>query len=164
MGSDLIKGEVLVGFAISLTNIAIHAVMMAVLVSTAHRASHLTRSAHPKLRLIVPMWATVSVLMLAHLIEVLVWGATYELLGAVPHGADSFYFAFVNYTTLGYGDIIPASRWRLLGPLTAMNGVLLFGWSTAVMYDTLRTIVTVSPISGEAAAVGVAKQNQIQAN
>ena len=47
-------------------------------------------------------------------------------------------FAFVNYTTLGYGDIIPVARWRLLGPLTAMNGVLLFGWSTAVIYHVLR--------------------------
>ncbi len=164
MGSDLVKGEVLVGFAISLTNIAIHAVMMAVLVSTAHRASHLTRTAHPTLRLIVPMWATVSVLMLAHLLEVLVWGATYELLNAVPHGADSFYFAFVNYTTLGYGDIIPASRWRLLGPLTAMNGVLLFGWSTAVMYDTLRTIVNVIPRSGDADRAGLVQENQNEAN
>jgi hypothetical protein len=163
MGSDLVKGEVLVGFAVSLTNIAIHAVMMAVLVWTVHRASHLTRTAHPKLRLIVLMWATVSVLMIAHLIEVMVWGATYELLKAVPHGDESFYFAFVNYTTLGYGDIIPAARWRLLGPLTAMNGVLLFGWSTAVMYDTLRTIVNVAPMTGAAATVGTGK-DEIQAS
>jgi hypothetical protein len=49
-------------------------------------------------------------------------------------------FAFVNYTTLGYGDILPAQNWRLLGPMTAMNGVLLFGWSAAVIYDILRTI------------------------
>ena len=96
------------------------------------------------------MWATVTVLMFAHLSEILVWGAVYDLLGAVPHGVDSFYFAFVNYTTLGYGDIIPATRWRLLGPLAAMNGVLLFGWSTAVMYDILRTVAHVIPMIGGA--------------
>jgi hypothetical protein len=154
MGSDLLHGEVLVGFAVSLTAIAIHSVMMAVLVWTAHRTSHLTRAAHVRLRLIVLMWATVTVLMFAHLSEVLVWGLVYELLGAVPHGSDSFYFAFVNYTTLGYGDIIPASRWRLLGPLTAMNGVLLFGWSTAVMYDILRTVAHVIPLTGAAVRLG----------
>jgi hypothetical protein len=44
----------------------------------------------------------------------------------------------VNYTTLGYGDVIPVERWRLLGPITAMNGVLLFGWSTAVIFEVLR--------------------------
>jgi len=57
--------------------------------------------------------------------------------------ADAAYFAFVNYTTLGYGDILPASDWRLLGPIAAMNGVLLFGWSTAVIYDVLRSVVDV---------------------
>jgi hypothetical protein len=46
--------------------------------------------------------------------------------------------AWVNYTTLGYGDVIPMARWRLLGPMTAMNGVLLFGWSTAVIFQVLR--------------------------
>ena len=48
------------------------------------------------------------------------------------------YFAFVNYATLGYGDIVPLERWRLLGPITAMNGALLFGWSTAVIFEVLR--------------------------
>ena len=56
---------------------------------------------------------------------------------AAPAGADVVYFAFVNYTTLGYGDVVPVERWRLIGPMTAMNGVLVFGWSTAVIFDVL---------------------------
>ena len=44
----------------------------------------------------------------------------------------------MNYTTLGYGDVVPVERWRLIGPMTAMNGVLLFGWSTAVIFEVLR--------------------------
>ena len=44
----------------------------------------------------------------------------------------------MNYTTLGYGDVIPVVRWQLLGPMTAMNGVLLFVWSTAVILEVLR--------------------------
>ena len=56
-------------------------------------------------------------------------------------GTDLVYFAFVNYTTLGYGDVIPVERWHLLGPMTAMNGVLLFGWSTAVIVEALRNVV-----------------------
>ena len=57
----------------------------------------------------------------------------------VAPAADPFYFAFVNYTTLGYGDVVPSAEWRLIGPITAMNGVLLFGWSTAVLFDVIRT-------------------------
>jgi hypothetical protein len=60
------------------------------------------------------------------------------VLDTAPKDADLAYFAFVNYTTLGYGDITPVARWRLLGPMTAMNGVLLFGWSTAVIFEVLR--------------------------
>jgi hypothetical protein len=66
------------------------------------------------------------------------WSLVYAIVDAAPMGADLVYFAFVNYTTLGYGDVVPVERWRLLGPMTAMNGVLLFGWSTAVIFEPVR--------------------------
>ena len=84
------------------------------------------------------MIAAVTVLMIAHLAEVLVWSLIYAIFGVAPEGSDIIYFAFVNYTTLGYGDVTPVERWHLLGPMTAMNGVLLFGWSTAVIFEVLR--------------------------
>ena len=59
----------------------------------------------------------------------------------VPRDSGFIYFAFVNYTTLGYGDVIPVKDWQLLGPITAMNGVLLFGWSTAVIFEVLRKAI-----------------------
>ena len=90
------------------------------------------------------MIATVSVLMAAHIAEVLVWSFAYAIVGAAPPGTDLIYFAFVNYTTLGYGDVTPVERWHLLGPMTAMNGVLLFGWSTAVIFAVLRRTMMTS--------------------
>ncbi|HEU0082726.1 MAG TPA: potassium channel family protein, partial [Bradyrhizobium sp.] len=95
-------------------------------------------TAYQTFRLIAVMSATVTVLMAAHLAEVLVWSLFYVITSAAPEGADIIYFAFVNYTTLGYGDVTPVERWHLLGPMTAMNGVLLFGWSTAVIFEVLR--------------------------
>jgi len=92
--------------------------------------------------------ATVTVLMTAHLSEVLVWSSTYGLVNAASTGTDLIYFAFVNYTTLGYGDITPVERWHLLGPMTAMNGVLLFGWSTAVIFEVLRMTLVASGEEG----------------
>jgi Ion channel len=70
--------------------------------------------------------------------------ATYSLVGATPAGASHLYLTFVNYTTLGYGDIVPTAAWQLLGPITAMNGILLFGWSTAVIFDVVRTTTSES--------------------
>lgn len=136
--------QFVVGAAACLCNIAIHALVMLVLVQVAQRAARTSRLG-PSLLLVTIMVATVSVLMMAHGLEVLVWALTYGMVGAAPPGADVVYFAFVNYTTLGYGDVVPVDRWRLIGPTTAMCGVLMFGWSTAVIFDILRRALATLP-------------------
>jgi ion channel len=142
---DFLGGDLLIGIAISLVNIAVHSMVMALLSRATHRTSLAVEAARAWLRLVLVMWSAVSVLMLAHLIEVAIWAATYRTLGLTPRPFDSFYFAFVNYTTLGYGDVTPVERWRLLGPMTAMNGVLLFGWSTAVIFEVLWKTMASNP-------------------
>ena len=132
--------QLIIGGAVSLGNIAIHAATMMVIIRS-RAAVHANVPTHPALRLVGIMIATVSMLMAAHLVEVAIWSTAYSLVRATPQDTDDLYFAFVNYTTLGYGDIIPVARWRLFGPLTAMNGVLLFGWSTAVIYHVLRASI-----------------------
>ena len=129
--------QLLVSVAVSACNIAIHAIVMAAVLWAARIADERATS-RPSLRLIAVMIATVSVLMAAHIAEVVVWSFAYMMVGIAPPGADLVYFAFVNYTTLGYGDVTPLQRWSLLGPMTAMNGVLLFGWSTAVIFAVLQ--------------------------
>jgi ion channel len=133
--------QLLVGTAISACNIAIHAMVMVTVIGAARVAGERATS-RQSLRLIAVMIATVSVLMVAHLAEVLVWSFSYMIVRVAPPGTDLIYFAFVNYTTLGYGDVTPLEHWHLLGPMTAMNGVLLFGWSTAVIFEVLRRALT----------------------
>ena len=129
--------QFLVGSAVSVCTIVIHALVTVAVVRVAQVAGT-KHTSRPWLHLIVVMIATVSVLMVAHTCEVIAWSLAYATVDAAPAGADLVYFAFVNYTTLGYGDVIPVAGWRLLGPMTAMNGVLLFGWSTAVIFEVLR--------------------------
>ena len=129
--------QLFVGAGVSICNIVIHALVMTAVVRVAHKAAA-RETAHCAALLISVMVASVSVLMAAHLSEVIVWSLAYAIVDAAPTGTDLVYFAFVNYTTLGYGDVTPVERWRLLGPMTAMNGVLLFGWSTAVIFEVLR--------------------------
>ena len=129
--------QLLLGTTVSVCNIAIHAMVMVAVIQAARIVSERATS-RQSLRLTAIMSATVSVLMAAHLSEVLVWSFAYSFISVAPPGTDLVYFAFVNYTTLGYGDVIPLARWHLLGPMTAMNGVLLFGWSTAVIFEVLR--------------------------
>jgi hypothetical protein len=129
--------QVLVGTSVSTLNIIIHALLTVSTIRVARGVAS-RDTMHPWSRLVAIMIATVLVLMAAHTAEVFVWSAAYEFTKAAPEGSDLFYFAFVNYATLGYGDITPVARWRLLGPMTAMNGMLLFGWSTAVIFEVLR--------------------------
>ena len=133
--------QVAVGLFIGSINIVIHAWLTVATIRVA-RSAAVKRRTFPWLHLIGVMIATVLLLMLAHTLEVFVWSTSYAVLDVAPEDADLAYFAFVNYTTLGYGDITPVARWRLLGPMTAMNGVLLFGWSTAVIFEVLRKTIS----------------------
>jgi hypothetical protein len=90
--------QILMGGAISICNIVIHALIMAAVVRTSQATAK--AALQPNLLLIVVMVATVSVLMAAHAIEIIVWSLAYDLVDAAPANANRVYFAFVNYTTL----------------------------------------------------------------
>ena len=57
---------------------------------------------------------------------------------ALEQVATAFEFAFENYTALGYGNVVPSEGKRLIGPITALNGLLLIGWSVAIIFEVMR--------------------------
>jgi hypothetical protein len=75
--------------------------------------------------------------MVAHLIEISLWAAVFMLCGEFRDFGMAYYHSAVNYTTLGYGDLIMSPQWRLLGPLEAANGILMFGVSTAMIFTLI---------------------------
>jgi Ion channel len=79
---------------------------------------------------------------LLHLMQIGLWALTILMCGEASTFANAFYFSAQNYTALGYGDVILSERWRLLGPLEAINGLLLFGLSTAVMFAVMSRLIT----------------------
>jgi hypothetical protein len=139
--------QILVGVLISMVCIMIHAMATIAAISVA-RIVGFRGTEWPRFHLMAVMVATVVVLKLAHGLEVVVWALAYALVGAAPAGSDLAYFAFVNYTTLGYGDVTPVKAWQLLGPMAAMNGILMFGWSTAVLFEVLmKTLARLAAIA-----------------
>ncbi len=127
--------QLLVGALTSVINVFAHSLVMSLVIGVSRRQAEVFR--HSRWSLPMVMSGVVCVLMAAHTIEAVIWAITYRVVGAVPGDTEFLYFAFVNFATLGYGDITPVARWRLLGPLTSMNGILLFGWSTAVIFEVL---------------------------
>jgi hypothetical protein len=138
--------QLLLGAIVSLGNIAIHAVAVTIVVDAARLLASWDQR-HTRLWLVAIMIAAVGTLLVTHVAEVITWSFAYWLLGVAPPGADLLDLAFVNYTTLGYGDVVPVQHWRLLGPITAMNGILLFGWSTAIIFEILRTAMHMRKLS-----------------
>jgi Ion channel len=93
-------------------------------------------------------WKSVAVMMVvslvtasAHLIEIALWAVVYLVCGEVESFRQAFYCSAQNYTALGYGDVHLSERWQLLGPLEAVNGLLLFGLSTAIMFAVLSNLI-----------------------
>ena len=93
-------------------------------------------------------WKNVAVMMivslataLVHLIQIALWALAILLCGEASTFENAFYCSAENYTALGYGDFILSERWRLLGPLEAINGLLLFGLSTAVMFAVMSHLI-----------------------
>ncbi len=80
----------------------------------------------------------VLVVLLVHTINVWIWALVFRLIGAFDALEPSLYFSLVAFTTVGFGDITLNSDWRLLSGLTAANGFLCFGWSTAYMVELVR--------------------------
>lgn len=93
-------------------------------------------------------WATMMVinsvmllLLLGTIAQISIWAVVFMLVGEFGTFADAVYHSGVNFATLGYGDIVMTERNRLLGPLEAVNGVLMIGVSTAALLATFQHAV-----------------------
>jgi hypothetical protein len=89
-------------------------------------------------------------------IQVGIWAALFMFLGEFDDFSKAVYHSWVNYVTLGYGDVVMSERWRPLGPLEAANGILMFGVSTSVMTAAVFDVIKTKRRQHEAAAARLA--------
>ena len=74
----------------------------------------------------------------AHLFQVGLWAGLFMWIGEFEDFETAFYHSAVNFSSLGYGDIVMSSKWRLLGALEAAGGILMFGLSTALGFAVIN--------------------------
>jgi ion channel len=79
-------------------------------------------------------------LVVLHLAEISIWGLFYLWRGCLTDAETALYFSGSTYTTLGYGDVLLAKPWRLLGPIESLMGVLMFGLSTGYFFVVVSRI------------------------
>lgn len=113
---------------------AIHAVAMMWSIS-AIRWVHVPKKWHTYRVALV-----VIIMSIAGFVESIAWAVTYLLLGAIEGAERAIYFAIVTYTTLGYGDVVLDGPWHLLAAFSAINGIIMFGWSTAIVLAAVQNI------------------------
>jgi hypothetical protein len=83
-----------------------------------------------------------SWLMLMALVEIVIWGLFYLWQDCLPDAESAFYFSGVTYTTLGYGDLVLAKHWRMLGPVEGLTGILMCGLSAGLFFAVVSRIYT----------------------
>lgn len=114
------------------------------LVASAHYYRH-----HSKLVNNPSIWASITVikglmliLVVGNLVQIAIWALLFMFLGEFSQFDGAFYHSAVNFATLGYGDFVMSEEHKLLGPLQAVNGVLMIGVSTSVLMAGLQDAMT----------------------
>jgi hypothetical protein len=128
----------LFGGLVSFVNFGIHAAMTGLIIVATHRAAGRVSHLHAVLRMSALLAVTVAILTVAHVVEIFVWAAFLHLADVTIQGAATFEFAFENFTALGYGDALATGGWRAIGPIASLNGLLLIGWSVAIIFEVMR--------------------------
>jgi hypothetical protein len=124
----------LIGIVVQLASILIQSVAIAITVRLVSSLFRRGLAGTSFLRHVVIMMAVMYMLLTALLAQVALWALAFVTCGALPDFGTAFYHSAVNFTTLGYGDIVMPPPWRLLGPFEAANGVLMFGLSASAMF------------------------------
>jgi voltage-gated potassium channel Kch len=128
--------SILVGIALTAFTVAVHTLGTASWLQVLAGDRSLLRRGPTWWRNLRVLNTTVIVLLLLHIVEVTAWAMTYLAIPDITEVTtyeEAVYFSTVTFTTLGYGDITLTPPWRLLSGIEAMNGILLFGVSTAIL-------------------------------
>src|SRR5262245_27113269 len=88
-------------------------------------------------RFVVAMSGTVLAVTVLHTMEAIIWAVSYRLLGALPDNKVAMLYSLGAMTSYGHASVFLADHWRLMGALEALNGMLLFGLTTAFLFSMI---------------------------
>lgn len=88
----------------------------------------------------VVMGVTVLLATILHGLEATIWALAYRLLGALPDDKSAMLYSLEAITAYGHNNLQLAGHWQLMGALEALNGMLLFGLTTAFLYGLIQRV------------------------
>lgn len=95
---------------------------------------------HPIAVFALIMGTTTTLATFLHGIEAAMWAVAYRMIGALPNFKTAMLYSLGAMTTYGHENLFLNESWRLLGTIEALDGWLLFGLSTAVLFSTLQEV------------------------
>jgi Ion channel len=131
----------IVGAGAVLCSIFIHAMLVGATVNLFRREARLHRAGVRYFIDLTIVVAVVSFAFVAHVVEAGLWAWLFMLCGEFQTLGAAYYHSAVNYSTLGYGDVIMSPAWKLLGPIEAADGALMFGVSTAMIFAVIVRLI-----------------------
>ncbi|MDJ0866522.1 MAG: potassium channel family protein [Myxococcota bacterium] len=130
--------------ALLLATTFVHLIFTAVVLGWLHRLASHHWSAGSAVRRSIVLGGVVLAMALAAHVEAGIWAGFYVLVGALSDFRDSFYFSLVTFTTLGYGDVTLDREWRTLAAFQAANGIMMFGWTTALIVAVANRLASLA--------------------
>jgi hypothetical protein len=134
----MLVSVVIAGLLLVVT-IVMHASAMVLVLNVVRKERESSRK-RPHLARIYQVSGTVLLMFVVSVAEALVWAFAYLALGAIEGLEQAVYFSMVTFTTLGYGDIVVAVPFRLLASFQAASGIIMFGWTTAIVVAVVRRV------------------------
>jgi Ion channel len=107
------------------------------------RQSDRTPHGHGFFAHVRPLLIVMITMMLGNFVQIVIWATLFIFLGEFSELYEAVYHSAVNFTSLGYGDVVMSTRWKLMGPLEAANGVLMFGMTSAALMAILQQLIKV---------------------
>jgi len=134
---QLLAGTMMIGLTVT-----VHGTMLDFVMRNASAWEVLAKRATKRIYKPIMSIAIVLMVFLAHIIEIWLWAGLFLLLECLPQNtlSEALYFSTITYTTLGYGDITLAPDFRIMSGIEAANGFLLFGWTTAFIFEVMSRI------------------------
>ncbi|MFN4203222.1 MAG: potassium channel family protein [Tabrizicola sp.] len=132
--------QIVLGTGLLISNLVVMAIA-ALLLEVGFRRAHPWLIAEPQRPKLLVLLIGVGIWVLAIVtVGVWSWAATLHRLGAFATLEEAVYYAMESFTTLGLGDVVPSTEWRILAVMSAVNGFLSFGLLTALLVEALRQV------------------------
>ena len=136
----MILANLMVGFSAMLVCLIVQAAVAFWSVRYYVRQSS-NAAAPPRFLRIRPLLISMLAMMAGNFIQITVWAILFLLLGELDELYEAIYHSAVNFASLGYGDFVMSKNRKLLGPLEAVNGVIMLGMTSAALMVILQQVI-----------------------